>query len=150
MPGFLAGAFLDPLDLVAAPLGPADVHARQHLRPVLGLGAAGAGMDLEEAVVAVGLAGEQRLQLGLPGGLAELAQRRLRLGDEPVVALGLGQLQHLDVFGEGPRRGRRAWRSLASRRVRSRITACASSGRCHRSGSSARMFSSPRRATAAS
>ena len=33
------------LDLEAAPLGPAQVHAQQDLRPVLGVGAAGAGVD---------------------------------------------------------------------------------------------------------
>src|SRR5712692_2733548 len=43
------------VDLVAVLLGPARVHAQQHVRPVLALGAAGAGMDLEIAVVAVGL-----------------------------------------------------------------------------------------------
>src|SRR5882724_9114560 len=51
--GLLAGALLDPLDLVAVLLGPARVHAGQHLRPVLRLGAAGAGMDLDVTVVGI-------------------------------------------------------------------------------------------------
>ena len=55
----------DDLDLVVAPLGPADIHALEHLRPVLALGAAGAGMDLDIGVVGVGFAGEQRLDLAL-------------------------------------------------------------------------------------
>jgi hypothetical protein len=44
--------------LEAAPLAPAQVHAQQHLRPVLRLGAAGAGLDVDEAVAAIHLAGE--------------------------------------------------------------------------------------------
>ena len=49
--------------LIAVALGPADVHPRQHRGPVAALGAAGAGVDLEEGVVAVRLAVEQRLDL---------------------------------------------------------------------------------------
>ena len=54
--GFLAGAFFHPFDLIAVRLGPARVHAQQHLRPVLGFRAAGTGMDFEIAVIAVGFA----------------------------------------------------------------------------------------------
>src|SRR5262249_62216486 len=52
----LARALLQPGDLEAAPLGPARVHARQDLGPVLRLGAAGAGIDLHIGVIGVGLA----------------------------------------------------------------------------------------------
>ena len=62
MPAALAFAFLDQLQLVAVPLGPARVHAKQHLGPVLAFGAAGAGMDFEIGVVAVGLARQHRFQ----------------------------------------------------------------------------------------
>ncbi len=55
-PGLLAAGLLDPLHLVAVLLGPAQVHAEQHLGPVLGLGAARPGIDLEEGIVGVGLA----------------------------------------------------------------------------------------------
>ena len=61
--GLLALALLDPLDLVAVLLGPAQVHAQQHLGPVLAFGAAGAGIHLQERVVAVGLARQQRFEL---------------------------------------------------------------------------------------
>ena len=47
------------------------VHAQQHAGPVAGLRAAGAGVDLHVGVVAVGLAREQRLQLGAAGALLE-------------------------------------------------------------------------------
>ena len=56
----LARCRLDQPGLEAALLGPAQVHAQQHLGPVLGVGAAGAGRDLDEGGAAVVLAGEER------------------------------------------------------------------------------------------
>ncbi len=99
---FLAGALLDPLDLVAAPLGPAHVHSRQHFGPVLRFGAAGAGMDLDEAVVAVGFAGQQRLQFRAGGGFFQRRQRRFGLADNIFVAFGLPQLKQFDVVAKLP------------------------------------------------
>src|SRR5260370_34162688 len=64
--GLLAGALLEPAHLEAAALGPARVHAGQHLGPVLRLGAAGAGVDLDVGVVAVALARQQAFQAALP------------------------------------------------------------------------------------
>ena len=52
------------LALVAAALAPAQVHAQQHLRPVLALRAAGARVDGEDRVRAVVLAAEHLLELG--------------------------------------------------------------------------------------
>ena len=54
------------LDLEAATLGPARVHAQEHRGPVLALGAAGAGVDFEIGVVVVGFAREQGLDLPRP------------------------------------------------------------------------------------
>ena len=69
----------------AVALGPAGVHAVEHLSPVLGLGAAGTGVDGEDYVGAVVLPGEQGLQpgglhVGLQGGKA-----LFQLGDETLV-----------------------------------------------------------------
>ena len=47
-------------------VGPAGVHAKQHARPVAGLCAAGAGVHLQEGLIAVGLAGQQGLEFS-PG-----------------------------------------------------------------------------------
>ena len=70
-PGLLAlGGLLD-LDGEAPALGPPGVHAQHHLGPVLGVGAAGAGVDLGHRVAVVVLPGEQRPQL-------EDAERRSR------------------------------------------------------------------------
>ena len=54
---------------------PAQIHAQQHLAPVLGFGATGAGMHFEIAIVAVGLAGKQCLQAFQFGGFAQRGKR---------------------------------------------------------------------------
>ena len=90
MPGFVARRLLDDLDLEFVPLGPARIHAKQHARPVAALGAAGPGMDLDIGVVAIDLAGEQRLDLA-PLGLDLQALQlidRLFLGGGIVFRLG--------------------------------------------------------------
>ena len=48
--GLLARARLDELGLEAAILRPAEVHPQQHLRPVLGVGAARARVDRDDGV----------------------------------------------------------------------------------------------------
>ena len=48
--GFVAGHDVEEVGLVAAALRPAQVHAQEHLRPVLRLGAAGAGVDGDDGV----------------------------------------------------------------------------------------------------
>ena len=89
-------------DLELPALGPARVHAQQDVGPVLALGAAGAGVDLEVGVVAVGLAGQQRLDLGRACVLQRLLQGRFGLLHDLGVAFGLA---HLDEFGVVADRG---------------------------------------------
>src|SRR6185312_6478836 len=74
-----ARTLFDPFDLVAVLLGPARIHAQQHLGPVLRLRAAGAGVDLEIGVVAVRLAREQALELALSRLLTQRGERALAL-----------------------------------------------------------------------
>ena len=114
-------------DLVAVLLGPAHVHAQQHLGPVLRLGAAGAGIDLDVAVVGVGLARQQAFDLAPLGFVGQRAQRRHRLGDHRGVALGLGQLDQFQRVGDlalelaaRPRSPRRAGCARASASARRR------------------------------
>ena len=97
--GLLAGGLLDHVDAHAVGVGPARVHPLQHLGPVLGLGAAGAGVDLDIGVVAVGLAGQQRLELGAGGALLERGQLGARLVQRSLVALRVGHLGELDGVG---------------------------------------------------
>ena len=98
--GLLARAFGDELDLHALGLGPADVHAGEHRGPVAALGAPCPGVDLEEGVVSVRLAVEERFGLALRRLVAQRADRRLGVGDDGVVALGLAELDELALVGE--------------------------------------------------
>ena len=74
MPGLVARLAVEHLALEAAALRPAQVHAQQHLGPVLRLGAAGARMDRDDGVLAIVLAAEHLL--GLAG--VDLARRARR------------------------------------------------------------------------
>ena len=76
-------------------LGPAHIHARQHLDPVLRLGTAGAGIDFEVAVIGVGLARQQAFEFELLGDRFQTRQHRLALGD------GIGILFHIAQFDQG-------------------------------------------------
>ncbi len=69
--GDLALGQLDDLGGEAVLVGPAQVHAQQHVGPVLGLGAAGTGLDVQVGVVGVHLAAEHAAELEL---LEDLAQ----------------------------------------------------------------------------
>ncbi len=60
---FVARLVVDHLALEPAALGPAQVHAQQHLGPVLRLGAAGARMNRDDRVLAIVLAAEHLLDL---------------------------------------------------------------------------------------
>ena len=114
--GLLARALGDQLDLHAVRLGPAHVHAREHRRPVAALGAAGAGVDLEEGVVAVGLAVEQRLGLrAAPPGRAAARIAASASATTACVALGLAELDQLLLVGE--LLGQRACSRRARRRA---------------------------------
>ena len=66
------------LDLEAAPLGPAQVHPQQDLGPVLGVGAAGAGVDGDDGVAGVVLAAEQPRLLELGQAALDRAELRAR------------------------------------------------------------------------
>ena len=94
-PGFVAGLIVDHLALEAATLHPAQVHAEEHLGPVLRLGAARAGMDGDDGVLAIVLAAEHLLDLaGLDLGV-EHVQRLRELGVD-----GFASLRPLDQNGQ--------------------------------------------------
>ena len=93
--GRIAVLVFERLDLEFPPLAPAPIHAQQHLGPVLALGAARAGMDLDIGVEHVGLTREQRLDLQPRRFVLHGLDRLLTLGDGGVVAL------HLAEFDQG-------------------------------------------------
>jgi len=101
---------LDDGGVEATLVGPAQVHAQQDVGPVLRLGAAGAGLDVQVGVVHVHLAAEHATELKLGEGLFQGLQLGLDVADgafitfldshvEQVLAVGqaIGQLvQGLD------------------------------------------------------
>ena len=72
----------------AALLRPAHLHPQHHLRPVLGVGAARAGVDRDERVAAVVGPGEEALLLEREEARLDVVQARLELGGELVVLRG--------------------------------------------------------------
>ena len=97
-PGLLAAAFLEPFDLVSVGIGPAHIHAQQHLCPILGLGSARPGMDFEIAVVAVGFARQQAFEFAPRRLGAQFFERGLGLGDDRRVTLALAQFDQFERF----------------------------------------------------
>ncbi len=91
-----AGMVIDQLDLHAAALGPARIHALEHLGPVLALGATRAGVDLDIGIVGVGLTRQQRLDLVLLGAFGERGEAGDAFVDHALVTLGLGHVHELD------------------------------------------------------
>ncbi len=102
MPASSPGRLLDIHDLEAVLLGPAHIHPHEHIGPVLALGAAGAGVHFEIAVVGVGFAGEQRLELATRHLGLEMAQRLFRFADDAGVVLGFAEFDHRRLVVELP------------------------------------------------
>jgi hypothetical protein len=91
---------VEELDLEASPLAPPAVHPEEDLGPVLGVDAAGAGVDGEDGVEAVLRTVEHSGQLGLPDELLELGDPTGDLGHHLLVLAGreleeLAELAHL-------------------------------------------------------
>src|SRR5690606_38717601 len=101
--GDLPGRELDDLGLEPVVFGPAEVHPEEHFGPVLRLGAARPGLDVEERVRRVHLAAEHAPELELlhPALVAvELAQD---LGGGGLVLLLLCELDELARVGKAGR-----------------------------------------------
>jgi hypothetical protein len=112
--GLLPRARLEQLDLEAAALAEAHHHPQHHLGPVLGVGAARAGVDGDQRIAGVVLAGEEPLLLevgeaGLDGG-----DRLLELTGQ--VGILVGQFgQALEVVGVGAEALERVHAALQAR-----------------------------------
>src|SRR3546814_11025602 len=76
-------------------LAPAQVHAQQHLGPVLRLGTAGPGLDVDEGVGRIHLAGEHALELQPVDAAGEALDILDHGAGRVLVVLGLGQVQQL-------------------------------------------------------
>ena len=93
--GLLARMLVDQFDLQAVAFAPARIHAAEHPGPVLALGAARPGIDLDIGVVAIGFARQQRLDLVLFGAAREIGERGEAVGLHLGIALGLGHFDQL-------------------------------------------------------
>ena len=89
------------LAVVAVALGPAGIHAVEHLSPVLGLGAAGAGVDGEDGVGVIILAGEQGGEPGFLNVGLQLDKALLQFGEERLVLLFIAHLAQGHEIGPG-------------------------------------------------
>jgi len=96
-PRFLTGLILENGALEPPPLGPLEIHAQQHLGPVLRLDAAGTGVDGHNRVGRVVLAAEHLLDLaGVHHGL-EAVERPGQVGLDRFPLLGPFN-EHLQII----------------------------------------------------
>ena len=100
--GDLAGRGFDHLGVEAAPLPPAQVHAQEHLRPVLCLGAAGPGLDVEKGVRRVHLLREHAPQLQTDEGRLPTLDVLLDRAQHGSIVLVAGELEELGRVQKPP------------------------------------------------
>ena len=91
--GHLAVALINDFGLDAMRIRPLEIHAQQHRRPILRFGAACAGLDVEERIVRVHLAGEHPLKLESLDFLAQAANVGFDFQSGAGIAFGDGQLE---------------------------------------------------------
>ena len=80
---------------------PAQVHAQQHLRPVLRFGAAGARLNVHERIVGIHLAVKHALELEIAHAAFEAHGIALDVGCGSLVLLTFGELEELCGIGDG-------------------------------------------------
>jgi len=93
--GDLTGIGVDHLAREAVCRAPAQVHAQQHLRPVLRLGTTGPRLDVEKGTVRVHLAAEHAPQLEMAHLAFELLCVALDVARRTLIALAGSELEQL-------------------------------------------------------
>jgi hypothetical protein len=101
--GHFAGRLFEELHLEALPLAVARVHPLEYLRPVLRLGPAGAGLDIEKAIGRVHRTGEHAAEFHVRHGAFQRARIAFDGNQGRVVAFVLGDLEQLARIAQ-PRR----------------------------------------------
>ena len=96
--GLFAVLVVVDFGLEALLLGPAQIHAHEHLSPVLAFSAAGAGMHGDDSVEGIGLPREHGLGFKLLGECRQIPDRRLQLGQQ-LLALAPQLEVDLDIAG---------------------------------------------------
>ena len=95
-----ASGSLDDFSLEFVRLGPAQIHPEEHFRPVLRLGAAGAGLDVEVRVVGIHFAGEHAPEFEALDARLEAPQVALHFGCGRRVVFLDGKRQQLVCIAE--------------------------------------------------
>ena len=103
-PGLFARLILEHLALEAAALGPLQVHAQQHLCPVLRLDTTGAGVNGNDGVGEVVLAAQHLLGFSGFDLQVQGIERASQVGEHVFPAPGPLE-QHADVVGFGGQAG---------------------------------------------
>jgi hypothetical protein len=96
---------VDHLAPEAAALGPAHVHAQQHVGPVLRLGAAGARVNRDDRVLPIQLARQHRPDFAVLDVFAERVERAIEIGRD-VLALSRPVDEHAEILSLAAERGR--------------------------------------------
>ena len=96
-----AGTRIDDFRREAARGAPPQVHAQEHLRPVLRLGASGARLNVHEGIVRVHLAVEHALQLELADAAFEAHRVALDVARRGLIVLAFRELEQLRGIGNG-------------------------------------------------
>ena len=91
---FFAVLVVEDLRCIADLLGPAQIHAHEHLGPVLGLGAARAGMDGDDGVGQILFSHKERRHFGRGNVLPDGAELALQLSPHGLAALFRGEFGH--------------------------------------------------------
>jgi len=91
--GDFAVALIDDFGLDAVPVGPLQIHPQQHRGPILRLGAARSGLNVEKRIVRVHLAGKHALEFQLFDLGGQTIDVRLDFFDCRGIRLGNGQFQ---------------------------------------------------------
>ena len=71
--------------------GPASIHSQQHLRPVLSLGSATAGVDFQIGIIGIYFAGKQSFQFTMLNLCLKRRQLFQNIAYDRFVIFGLGQ-----------------------------------------------------------
>jgi hypothetical protein len=95
-----ARTLFDHLGPEAARIGPAQVHAQEHGRPVLRLGAAGAGLDVEKRAARIHVAREHAREFQQPHALIESADVAGDVGESRFVPVVLDERQQFGGIGQ--------------------------------------------------
>ncbi len=96
----LATGKLDDLRLEPVMLRPAQIHAQQHVTPILSLGAPGAGLNIQIGVVGIHLAGEHAAEFEFLQGRFELGKLLVDLLDGAFVLFHHRQFEQFGVVLE--------------------------------------------------